>query len=656
MFGKHIERISRLSNSFYMVVVLIQLLLITLTTIFTYQTIIMLDENEQEKVKGIVEFVGNQLEQATSRALIGISAIANNNEIKRSFAAHERDKLLTIRNAIWKELKPLGFAQFQYHLPINNNTDVISFLRVHEPAKFNDSLAAIRPTVVKANVTRQLVKGLEQGRYGYSFRAVAPVSLDKVYVGTVELGFDFGDAFLEILNTHYAGSWGVYNLSRGVKALDDRIVINSIGPHTQEYFKNILPDEAILEKARRGEYYFASDDKSRTNSLYIPVSNFQGDNVLLVKYVYPSPHYEQIKSIIITSVVICLLGLILSSLIIMVLYRMITTPIRGLVAETNRIKNFQLDDDIDIKSSLVEVRELIEAMKGMKKGLQSFSKYVPAQLVRQLIETKQEAMISGQRKNITVFFSDVMNFTTISEELTPNELAAQLSEYLSEMTTIIMNYHGTVDKYIGDAIMAFWGAPIDMDNSAELACRAAIDCQKRAKELAVKWLADGKKPFFTRIGINSGEIVVGNIGSEQRFNYTVIGDAVNLASRLEGINKVYGTSIIISQNTVNLLPDDFAMRMLDYVLVKGKLEPVGIYELVAEKGDVTERDLDFIKYFNHCFDLYRARQWDEAIRRLNKLIERRPDDLMTRMYIGRCEEYKKSPPPDDWTGVYQVAK
>lgn len=646
------KRIAKLSNSFYLVVALIQILLILLALVFTQQTIDLLDQNETDKVNGITEFVNNQVNQATTRALIGISGIVHNPSIVAAFKAKDRERLLQASMPLWEDLRPQGFAQFQYHVSVNNNTDVISFLRVHEPARFNDKLTAIRPTVVKANLTKSLVKGLEQGRYGYSFRAVAPITADNEFVGTAELGFDFGDAFLELLNNNFQGNWAVYNLARGVKALDDRVVINSIGPDKERFFKNIPPSEAIMARISRGDHFFERDAESRTSSLYIPVRNFQGDIVLVVKYVYASQYQSRITSVILTSIVICVIGLIVSSLIILVLYRLVTRPIGQLVQETERIKNFQLSDTSPIASPLSEVQELIDAMSGMKTGLQSFRRYVPAELVRELIQTKQEARISGQRKNITVFFSDIEGFTEISEQLTPNELTSQLSEYLNEMTKIILKHHGTVDKYIGDAIMAFWNAPLDMPGHATHACEAALECQQRLKEMAITWQQNGRRPFRTRIGINTGDIIVGNIGSEERFSYTVIGDAVNLASRLEGLNKAYGTHVIISQNTFNQLPDDFATRRLDYVVVKGKSEPVAIYELVAEKGDITSLDLEFLKGFNQAAELYLLREWDKAIKRFSKLLEKRPDDYACTLYIQRCECFRLTPPSDDWEGEY----
>jgi adenylate cyclase len=275
---------------------------------------------------------------------------------------------------------------------------------------------------------------------------------------------------------------------------------------------------------------------------------------------------------------------------------------------------------------------------------------VPAQLVRQLIETKQEATISGQRRNLSVFFSDIQDFTGISESLTPNELASQLSEYFTVMTDVIIKHSGTVDKFIGDAVMAFWGAPVEMKSHASEACHAALECQKKIKELNQKWSNEGKKPFHTRIGIGTGEIIVGNMGSDQRLNYTVIGDTVNLASRLEGLNKDYGTKIIVSQSTVEHLSDDFALRLLDFVHAKGKLEPATIYELVAEKGDISTLDLECVKSFNEAMTLYKEREWDKAMKIFKRFCDKKPHDRACLILMERCAAYKIIPPHEDWCG------
>ena len=647
---KIFKGLEKLRNAFVLVIILIEALLIVLSILFTDSTLKLLESDEKFYAISIAGFVSKELEQEENKALIAALCITNDSNIISSFNEKNRTKLLKASAKVWAAIKSVGFTQFQFHIPTNN--DYVTFLRVHEPQLFGEALSSFRPTIVKCNLKRTIIKGLEQGKNGYSFRAVAPVVYEGKHIGSLEVGFDFGDIFLKELNEYYPGNWGIYNLIRGVKSLDDRVIISSIGKEKDKFFPDILPDAHILSKIKKGDTYFEKDLKTETMALYIPVKDFLGDISVIVKYVYPTHFFKKLNSIIFTSVSICLIGLLISGFIILILYRRITIPIKKLVSETEKIKNFQLEDDVNISSSVTELTELIEATKSMKIGLQSFRKYVPAQLVRQLIQAKQEAKISGQRKNITIFFSDIADFTTISESLSPNELASQLSEYLSEMTDIIIKHNGTVDKYIGDAIVAFWGAPLELKDHAACACNAALECQIKIKELAVKWKNENKPLFHTRIGIMTGDIVVGNFGSAQRLSYTAIGDSVNLASRLEGLNKEYGTRIIIGQNTADKISDDFAIRLLDFVIVKGKTEPVNIYELVADKGDISAIDLEFVKAFNHGVNLYKNREWDKAIRIFTKLTSKRPDDKSIKLFIERCEALKLNPPPEAWDGEF----
>ncbi len=649
------SRLLQMKNSFLSVVALVQLLLIGLTLIFMRLTVDMLDNAQDQKIRAVVAYINNQIQQSNVKALTATLAVAANREIVRVFAARDREKVAAEVKETWERLGPLGFSQLEFHVPNRDNSDYQYFYRAHNPTHFNDS-AALRPTVIKANATHQVVNGLEQGRSGYGFRAVAPLFSEARHLGSVSFGFDMGEAFLSMLNEDFPGNWAVYNLVRGLKSIDDRFLIDSVGPEKSTFFKNILPSDSVMNKIRDGNYYFDKDESTQTVSLYLPVRNFQGDIVVLIRYVYPTHYFAKIAYVKKSSALICLFGLVACSLILYFLFSMITGPVHKLIIETEKIKAMDLDGSMSIESPLIEMRELVEAMKGMKVGLQSFRKYIPDDIVRELIRTKQEAVISGKRKKMTVFFSDVVDFTRISERLTPNELSSQLSEYFSAMTAVISKHGGTVDKFIGDAIMAFWGAPGDMADHAKNACLAALDCQKALKELARKWEREGKLAFRTRIGINTGEMVVGNIGSDQRLSYTVIGDAVNLASRLEGLNKAYGTHVIISQATLDELPDDFAYRLLDVVLVQGKTEPVPIYELVADKGDITSLDAEFLHLFSRGVAAYQSRNWDTAKSKFLRLLDNKPGDRACQIFIERCEEYKLKPPPQDWAGEYAHAK
>jgi len=212
-----------------------------------------------------------------------------------------------------------------------------------------------------------------------------------------------------------------------------------------------------------------------------------------------------------------------------------------------------------------------------------FGKYVSPVVIDNLIKNPDKINLGGEKRNITIFFSDIRGFTSISERLEPEELVRLLNEYLTEMTSIIIKDEGLVDKYMGDAIMAFWGAPLDQPDHAEIACSSSLEMMDKLRALQKKWKKEGIPSFDIGIGLNSGDAIVGNMGSSNRLDYTAMGDNVNIASRLEGLNKTYGTNIIISENTYKIIKDKFKTRKLDTVKVKGKKKPIIIYELLSRK-------------------------------------------------------------------------
>jgi len=282
-----------------------------------------------------------------------------------------------------------------------------------------------------------------------------------------------------------------------------------------------------------------------------------------------------------------------------------------------------------------------------------FGKYVSPLVINNLIKNPDSLVLGGEKRNITIFFSDIRGFTSISEKLTPEELVHLLNEYLTEMTSIIINSQGLVDKYMGDAIMAFWGAPLDQPDHAELACESSLQMIKKLNELKKKWEKENIPAFDIGIGLNSGDAVVGNMGSSSRFDYTAMGDNVNIASRMEGLNKVYGTNIIMTDKTYKTVKEKYVSRKLDYVKVKGKRKPILIHELIQEK-DGTSKDLqDFITAYETGLGLYIEKKWDKAIdsfKKAHKIMKDKASDL----FINRCKEFMKNPPPKDWDGVWEM--
>ncbi|MEM7181788.1 MAG: adenylate/guanylate cyclase domain-containing protein [Spirochaetota bacterium] len=333
----------------------------------------------------------------------------------------------------------------------------------------------------------------------------------------------------------------------------------------------------------------------------------------------------------------------------------VSEPLRLLAEEMDKIKEFQLDTGKKVASNLAEVSNIASSFERMRTALKSFMKYVPAELVRDLVHMQKEAVLGGEKKDLTILFSDIANFTSISEQLSPEELVDNLEEYLSVMSEQILEDGGTVDKYIGDAIMAFWGAPRTQEDHAIRACRSALICQQKLVRLFSKWEQQGKPAFHTRIGLNSSEVIVGNMGSSKRINYTVIGDGVNLASRLEALNKMYGTRILVSESTYELAKSHYEFCLLDVVAVKGKTTGVAIYELVAEKGKLPLGKREFIDMFHEGFRLYKEHKFKQAEEIFKYLEKEHPDGSFVRVFIDRCEDYLSNPPDQHWNGVF-VAK
>ncbi|MEW6007755.1 MAG: adenylate/guanylate cyclase domain-containing protein [bacterium] len=277
-----------------------------------------------------------------------------------------------------------------------------------------------------------------------------------------------------------------------------------------------------------------------------------------------------------------------------------------------------------------------------------FSRYVSKDVVEQLVSNPDAFSIGGKRVELSVLFSDICGFTTLSEKLQAEEIVSLLNEYFTAMNQVIFKHKGTLDKYIGDAIMVFYGAPLYPEDHAKRAVLTALDMIKELNRLKKEWKARGKEELDIGIGINTGEAVVGNIGSDIQTNYTVIGDEVNLASRLEGMTRKYDAQIIISKATYEKIKDEILSREVDLIVVKGKTKPVMIYEpigLINEVGDDKKKQLEV---FQNGLSLYKEKKWKEAANVFSTIME----DGVSRMYFMRCQDYIVSPPPADWDGVY----
>ncbi len=279
-----------------------------------------------------------------------------------------------------------------------------------------------------------------------------------------------------------------------------------------------------------------------------------------------------------------------------------------------------------------------------------FGQYVPPELVDEMARNPEGYSMAGRKAELTVLFSDIRGFTTISEGLQPDQLAALMNEYLGAMTDVVRRHRGTLDKYIGDAIMAFWGAPMADPEHARHAVLAALDMQERLKELNRELVAQGWPELRIGVGVNTGTMTVGDMGSPVRKAYTVMGDAVNLGSRLEGITKQYGVGIIVGEGTRAQLGDAFVLRELDRVRVKGKAEPVGIYEPLGQAGQVDASAIEDLDAWSTALHAYRSQDWEKAESLLVGLARKQPHYLYD-LYVKRIARYRQDPPGTAWDGV-----
>jgi adenylate cyclase len=303
--------------------------------------------------------------------------------------------------------------------------------------------------------------------------------------------------------------------------------------------------------------------------------------------------------------------------------------------------------------SLVGLYRVLVEEQEKRRVRGAFQQYVSPEVIRRLLTDPQR--VKPRKTEVSVLFSDIRGFTTISESLDAQELAELLNGYLTEMTRIVFKHQGTLDKYIGDAVMAIWGAPFDEPGHARRCTEAAIHMLARLAEMQADWRARGKPVLDIGIGINTGIASVGNMGSALRYGYTAMGDAVNLASRLEGLNKEYGTRIIVSESTrVALQNQRILVRELDLIRVKGKMKPVTIYEVlgVEADGEKYKESAELIELFGRGQEAYRHRSWAIARRIFDDVLQRWPGDGPSRVFSSRCTEFLDEEPAAEWDGVY----
>lgn len=404
-------------------------------------------------------------------------------------------------------------------------------------------------------------------------------------------------------------------------------VYNDFTPDMLKAFEK--PYQVIVEKE------FFEDKWGNWLTSYAPILNEDGSlEAVLAMDISAEKVIAYERQYLLTFIIMGIVVSLIVALISLYISRRISKPLILLENDMAKMQRLELSEDVSVNSRIIEVCSMEMAVNNMKSGLRSFRKYVPAELVNELIVLNKEAVLSAEKQRLSIFFCDIANFTTISESIPPEELAKRMSVYFNGMTKIIHKHGGTIDKYIGDCIMAFWGAPRPCDDHALKASLAAVECRAFVTDLAEKWQAEGLPPFHTRFGINTGEVVVGNIGYEERLNYTVMGDSVNLASRLEGLNKNYGSSIMISEFTYEDVKDNLVVRVLDIARVKGKTVGVKVYEVIDVKDKISDTDKIMWQKFNDAMNVSLEGRVDEAETMLKALSEEFPNEKTIRSVLN----------------------
>jgi adenylate cyclase len=345
-------------------------------------------------------------------------------------------------------------------------------------------------------------------------------------------------------------------------------------------------------------------------------------------------------------------ALVLAFFTAMVLARRYSEPLAALAAQAERIQQLDVSSTDPVESRLLEVDPPAETRERMRTALDSFSRYVPVDMVRELMKRDEAANIGGSLRTITVLFTDIQGFTGIAESLGPDALTQHMSDYFEAMLgTVQSDGYGEVTQLAGDGFVAFWGAPIIDGDHAFRAVESVLRCRDRLAVLNAEWSRGGRPELPTRFGLATGPVVVGNVGSPARLVYTAVGDTINLASRLEGINRFYGTWVMASDETRRAAADAFSWRRVDRVRAKGKLQAVELFELLGRRGEVEQRRLDFAARYEEALGLYRDQQFAAAVSTLERLEAALPGDVSVARLARLARTFQAQPPEGDWDGT-----
>ncbi len=490
------------------------------------------------------------------------------------------------------------------------------------------------------------------------------------FIGAVGVDFKLNEInnFLKSLKIGETGTAFLCNDSGEIFAHPAKVLYKKGNPRNpshgnrprspaEEALKHGPENEAINYYLDTQKYKFNYTHKGeRYISLFRPLSERYDGKWTLGIIVPEDDFIGPIARIHETTLLFSFWLLIIAGFLTATLAKELTDPIHKAIVEADRIQNLDFDGEIDLQSPITEIQNMSDTMNSMKKALSSFKKYVPSEIVKELVKDKNEAKLEAESAKITILFTDISNFSSISEEADPHDLVNQLAEYFDAIAKIIHNHNGTIDKYIGDSVMAFWGAPHADENQAGNACSAALEIAKTVEKMNFKCISKGRKAFNTRIGINTGVSLIGNIGSSERFNYTAVGDSVNLANRLEGLNKVYDSRIIVSESTQKEAGKDLIFRVLDIVAVKGRQQSVTVYQLLGSINDPHSRTMVNLSAISErALVHYLSSEWEEAEEKYKIILKDYPEDKTAKMFVERCQKLKDNP-QENWDGVYRLTQ
>ena len=411
---------------------------------------------------------------------------------------------------------------------------------------------------------------------------------------------------------------------------------------------NIPDGEMMSEHHAQNQPFRWSFERAQWWTYFRPFRMEEGPDLWMGVAVPENDFLHELKEGRLYSAGIALGGLLLAALLSIHLSKRYSSAISTLIRQSERLRMLDTKGSEENLTEIREIAQLHDAQERMRLALDSFARYVPSDVVRELLEKGEAAVIGGRNTHMSILFTDIEGFTSIAESMPPSDLTEHMATYFDAMIGVITHENGTVDKLIGDAIVAFWSAPKPNPHHARDSVQAAWQCWKTLEPLNEAWERQRLPRLPTRFGISTGDVVVGNVGASNRLSYTAIGDAMNLAARLESANKFYGTRILASQATMEAAGDEFAWRRIDRVRVKGRLEPEMIYELLGETHSVSDSTLHRSRTYESALESYLCRDFARAGSMLENL---GPLDGAENRLLIRCQQAQSDPPTENWDGT-----